>query len=74
MYDWSAIYMSDVAGAAIEHSGYGYAAFTMGMTLGRFGIDFVRPYIRDNTILTLRRDAARAAPLAKAFRLSFNKL
>lgn len=51
MYDWAAIYMRDVAGAATQVSGYGYAAFSTGMAAGRFGADFLRRRVSAQTIL-----------------------
>ncbi|CAN5190436.1 MFS transporter [soil metagenome] len=52
MYDWAAIYMRDVAGTSIEHSGYGYAAFSTGMAVGRFSADFLRRRVGEQEILT----------------------
>ena len=37
--DWSAIYLKDVAGAPDHLLGFGYAAFSLSMTLGRFSGD-----------------------------------
>jgi fucose permease len=51
MYDWAAIYMRDVAALALARSGYGYAAFSLGMALGRFSADPVRKRVRAKTIL-----------------------
>lgn len=42
MYDWSTVYMRDVVHAAPAPSSAGFAAFSAGMALGRFGGDSVR--------------------------------
>ncbi|MEL7006107.1 MAG: MFS transporter, partial [Bacteroidota bacterium] len=38
--DWSAIYLRDFIGSSAYVSGFGYAAFSLTMTLGRFNGDF----------------------------------
>jgi len=52
MYDWAAIYMRDVAGTSTGASGYGYAAFSLGMAAGRFGADPLRRRWPEQGILT----------------------
>lgn len=52
MYDWSAIYMHDVAGASLAASGYAYAAFSLGMAAGRFCADPLRRRVRTSTLLS----------------------
>ena len=42
MYDWTAVYLRDGLGVGQGSSGLGYAAFCLGMTLGRFSGDAVR--------------------------------
>lgn len=42
MYDWSTVYMRDVAGMAAASASAGYAVFSGGMALARFGGDAVR--------------------------------
>jgi fucose permease len=53
MYDWAAIFMRDVAGASVALSSYGYAAFSTGMALGRFGADPLRRHVPGTHLLTL---------------------
>ncbi|HIV72230.1 MAG TPA: MFS transporter [Candidatus Aquabacterium excrementipullorum] len=42
MYDWTTLYMQQVAGAAQGWAGAGYGGFSAGMTLGRFTGDALR--------------------------------
>ncbi|WP_186153604.1 MFS transporter [Burkholderia gladioli] len=51
MYDWAAIYLRDVTGASLDTSSYGYALFSTGMALGRFGADPLRRRLSVPTIL-----------------------
>ncbi|WP_186019179.1 MFS transporter [Burkholderia gladioli] len=51
MYDWAAIYLRDVTGASLDTSSYGYALFSAGMVLGRFGADPLRRRLSVKTIL-----------------------
>lgn len=41
-YDWSAVYMREVALAPASWVGAGYAAFAVAMALGRLGGDWLR--------------------------------
>ncbi|CAN5336813.1 MFS transporter [soil metagenome] len=53
MYDWAAIYMRDVAGTSLDHSARGYAAFSTGMAVARFGADHLRRRASEQTLLTV---------------------
>lgn len=52
MYDWSTIYMRDIAGAAAASASAGYAIFSGGMALARFGGDAVRKRLGAPRLLT----------------------
>jgi MFS family permease len=39
MLDWSALFLSTVRDVPVVHAGYGYVAFSIAMTAGRFGGD-----------------------------------
>ena len=52
MYDWSTIYMRDIAGAAAASASAGYAVFSGGMALARFGGDAVRKRLGAPRLLT----------------------
>lgn len=53
MYDWASVYLRDVAGAAAQLAGYGYAAFSTGMACGRFAADPLRRRIGDGRTLAI---------------------
>ncbi|WP_084084693.1 MULTISPECIES: MFS transporter [Cupriavidus] len=55
MYDWTSVYMREVAAAPADWSGFGYAAFSAGMACGRFGGDWLRARWSDPA--TLRASA-----------------
>lgn len=52
MYDWSSVYMRDVAAAPAGWISLGYAAFSAGMACGRFGGDRLRARWGDAHTLT----------------------
>ncbi len=52
MYDWTAVYMRDVAMAPLDWASFGYAAFSGGMACGRFGGDRLRARFGDARTLT----------------------
>lgn len=52
MYDWTAVYMRDVADAPLGWISFGYAAFSGGMACGRFGGDRLRARFGDARTLT----------------------
>jgi predicted MFS family arabinose efflux permease len=51
MYDWTAVYMRDVAQASAGLIGAGYAAFSIGMATGRFLGDPVRARLGARTVI-----------------------
>ncbi|MFJ9993534.1 MFS transporter [Pseudomonas putida] len=53
MYDWAAVYMRDVVGAGLDVSAYGYAAFSTGMAISRFGADLLRRRLRVSSLLSV---------------------
>ncbi len=52
MYDWTSVYMRDVAIAPMGWISFGYAAFSAGMACGRFGGDRLRARFGDARTLT----------------------
>ncbi|MGO4306074.1 MFS transporter [Cupriavidus sp. RAF12] len=52
MYDWTSVYMRDVAAAPLGWISFGYAAFSGGMACGRFGGDRLRARFGDADTLT----------------------
>ncbi|NOV25581.1 MFS transporter [Cupriavidus necator] len=52
MYDWTSVYMRDVARAPDGWISLGYAAFSGGMACGRFGGDRVRARLGDSATLS----------------------
>ncbi|XQM35816.1 Fucose permease [Cupriavidus sp. H19C3] len=52
MYDWTSVYMRDVATASPDWVSFGYAAFSGGMAAGRFGGDWLRARFGDARTLT----------------------
>lgn len=52
MYDWTSVYMRDVAVAPLGWVSFGYAAFSGGMACGRFGGDRLRARFGDARTLT----------------------
>src|SRR5262249_46325440 len=52
MYDWTSVYMRDVAVAPVDWISFGYAAFSGGMACGRFGGDWLRARVGDAHTLT----------------------
>jgi len=52
MYDWTAVYMRDVAEAPLGWISFGYATFSGGMACGRFGGDLLRARLGDARTLT----------------------
>lgn len=52
MYDWTSVYMRDVAQAPDGWISLGYAAFSGGMACGRFGGDRLRARLGDGATLT----------------------
>lgn len=51
MYDWTAVYMRDVAGASGGLVSAGYAAFSVGMATGRFSGDPVRARFSEGALV-----------------------
>jgi MFS family permease len=51
-YDWAAVYMREVIDAPAAWVGFGYAAFAVGMTLGRLAGDKVRDALSHETVMT----------------------
>jgi predicted MFS family arabinose efflux permease len=51
MYDWTAVYMRDVAGATGGFVSAGYAAFSIGMATGRFTGDPVRARLAEGMLV-----------------------
>ena len=51
-YDWAAVYMREVIGAPQSWVGYGYAAFSMGMTSGRLCGDWIRDRLRHEVVMS----------------------
>ena len=51
MYDWTAVYMRDVARASGGFISAGYAAFSIGMALGRFSGDPVRARYSEGSLV-----------------------
>jgi len=51
MYDWTAVYMREVAQAGGGYIGAGYAAFSIGMASGRFSGDPVRARFSEGTLI-----------------------
>ncbi len=51
--DWAAFRLSEDFGASAGFAGLGYVAFTVGMTVGRFGGDFVQVRLGDERLLRL---------------------
>jgi MFS family permease len=51
MYDWTAVYMRDVAGAGGGFVSAGYAAFSIGMATGRFSGDPVRARFAEGSLV-----------------------
>ena len=51
MYDWTSVYMRDVAQAPDGWISLGYAAFSGGMACGRFGGDRLRARLGDGATL-----------------------
>ncbi|WP_238266272.1 MFS transporter [Cupriavidus pauculus] len=52
MYDWTTVYMREVAMAPLAWISFGYAAFSGGMACGRFGGDRLRARFGDARTLT----------------------
>ncbi|MDN0077400.1 MFS transporter [Crenobacter sp. SG2303] len=52
MYDWTSVYMRDVALSPAALAAAGYAAFSGGMALGRFGGDWLRIRFGARALLT----------------------
>jgi len=52
MYDWTTVYMREVAEAPLAWISFGYAAFSGGMACGRFGGDRLRARFGDARTLT----------------------
>ncbi|UXY14340.1 MFS transporter [Chitiniphilus purpureus] len=52
MYDWSTIYMQETVQATPYWVGWGYAVFSAGMALGRFGGDALRARLGAQRLLT----------------------
>ena len=50
-FDWSAVYLKDVARASNQIAALGFAAFALAMTLGRFAGDAIIPIIGQRRIL-----------------------
>jgi fucose permease len=53
MYDWSTIYMHDIAGTAGAYASAGYAVFSGGMAMARFGGDWARKHVGAPRLLTV---------------------
>ena len=51
MYDWTAVYMREVAQAGGGYIGAGYAAFSIGMATGRFSGDPVRARFSEGALI-----------------------
>lgn len=51
MYDWTAVYMRDVAQAGGGFVAAGYAAFSIGMACGRFSGDPVRARLSEGALV-----------------------
>ncbi|MCA1179490.1 MULTISPECIES: MFS transporter [unclassified Pantoea] len=52
-YDWSAIYMRDVIKAPENWVGYGYAAFSIGLVVGRLSGDWLRERFAHQSIIIM---------------------
>lgn len=52
MYDWTSVYMREVAASPADWVSFGYAAFSGGMACGRFGGDWLRARLGDGPTLT----------------------
>ena len=51
-FDWSAIYLREIAGASASFSALGFAFFALAMTIGRFIGDFIIPRFGQKKLLT----------------------
>lgn len=49
--DWSAVYLIGSTGASVATAGLGYAVFSVAMTAGRMGGDYLRSRLNDQVVL-----------------------
>ena len=51
--DWGSLFLTREVGASIEHAGWGFAAFSATMALGRFSGDWLRLRFGEQSVITI---------------------